>query len=167
MLKNKSGKVLTALVNAQLSINRQCGIHLIKVPVTPNEQFTYHTPHPKGNPSPLPPITQDYDNNDTLEPKLSYPDDKLEAEAAESMPRRSSRLIQHTNFVSPPAAGISQAALAAFMGNLYMQELQQNIVKSVDPIEMEEVANGVVHPVTKETITKYKKLISDPLLQDD
>ena len=29
----------------------------------------------------------------------------------------------------------------------------------------EEVANGVVHPVTKETITKYNKLIDDPLMQ--
>ena len=32
---------------------------------------------------------------------------------------------------------------------------------------MEEVANGVVHPVTKETITKYKTLINDPLLRED
>jgi hypothetical protein len=31
---------------------------------------------------------------------------------------------------------------------------------------MEEVTNGVVQPVTKETITKYKRLISDPLLRD-
>ena len=31
------------------------------------------------------------------------------------------------------------------------------------PIALEEVANGVVYPVTKETITKYKKLIEDPL----
>ena len=29
----------------------------------------------------------------------------------------------------------------------------------------EEVANGVVHPVTKETITKYKKLIDEPLMR--
>ena len=29
----------------------------------------------------------------------------------------------------------------------------------------EEVANGVVHPVTKETITKYKKIIDDPLMR--
>ena len=29
----------------------------------------------------------------------------------------------------------------------------------------EEVANVVVHPVTKETITKYKKLIDDPLMR--
>ena len=31
---------------------------------------------------------------------------------------------------------------------------------------VEEVSNGVVHPVTKETINKYQKLIDDPLLRD-
>ena len=30
---------------------------------------------------------------------------------------------------------------------------------------MEQVANGVVHPVTQETITNYKKPIDDPLLK--
>ncbi len=33
-------------------------------------------------------------------------------------------------------------------------------------IEIEEFCNGVVHPVTKETITHYRKLIKDPLLKD-
>ena len=33
-------------------------------------------------------------------------------------------------------------------------------------IDIEEYANGVVHPVTKETITKYKTLIEDPILKD-
>jgi hypothetical protein len=28
------------------------------------------------------------------------------------------------------------------------------------------MCNGVVHPVTKETITKYAKLIADPILRD-
>ena len=32
---------------------------------------------------------------------------------------------------------------------------------------MEEVGNSVVHSITKETIIKYKTLISDPLLQDN
>ena len=32
---------------------------------------------------------------------------------------------------------------------------------------MREMVNGVVHPVAKETITKYNKLIADPLLRDD
>ena len=34
-----------------------------------------------------------------------------------------------------------------------------------DPLNMEKAANGVVHPVTQETITKYKKLIDNPLLR--
>ncbi len=33
-------------------------------------------------------------------------------------------------------------------------------------IEIEEYCNGVVHPVSKETITHYRKLIKDPLLRD-
>ena len=31
---------------------------------------------------------------------------------------------------------------------------------------IEEVAKGVVHPVTKETITKYQKLVDNPILCD-
>jgi hypothetical protein len=31
--------------------------------------------------------------------------------------------------------------------------------------QLEHICNGVVHPVTKETVTKYKKLANDPLLQ--
>ena len=35
-----------------------------------------------------------------------------------------------------------------------------------NPLNLEQVANGVVHPVTQETITKYKRLIDDPLLRE-
>ena len=38
---------------------------------------------------------------------------------------------------------------------------------NLDTVSIEQIANGVVHPTTKETITKYKKLITDPLLRDD
>ena len=31
---------------------------------------------------------------------------------------------------------------------------------------VEEIANGVVHPITKETITNYQKLINDPILRE-
>ena len=31
---------------------------------------------------------------------------------------------------------------------------------------IEEVANGIVHPVTKETIAKYQKLVDDPILRE-
>ena len=48
-----------------------------------------------------------------------------------------------------------------------MQKLQQSMANNVDPIRLEKVANSVVYPVTKETISKYKKLINAPLLQDD
>jgi hypothetical protein len=33
-------------------------------------------------------------------------------------------------------------------------------------IDIQEYCYGVVHPVTKETITHYRKLIKDPLLKD-
>ena len=34
------------------------------------------------------------------------------------------------------------------------------------PLDPEEIANGVVHPVTKETITKYKQLIDAPVMRE-
>ena len=58
----------------------------------------------------------------------------------------------------------SRIAINIFMGNSYMQELQQSMANNATPSRLEEVANGVVHPVTKETITKYKKFNNDPLL---
>ena len=33
-------------------------------------------------------------------------------------------------------------------------------------VDIKEVCNGVVHPITKETITKYQTLSNDPLLRD-
>ena len=115
----------------------------------------------------MPAITQDYNDDDTLEPEVAYLDKQWEEEAAELLPRRLQRLMQTTNFMSSPPAGILQAALNAFIGNAYMQELHQSMAANATPSGLEEVANGVVHPVTKETITKYKKLINDPLLWDD
>jgi hypothetical protein len=45
-----------------------------------------------------------------------------------------------------------------------------NLVDSSDQfqhtIDIDEVCNGVVHPITKETITKYNKLMNDPTLKD-
>ena len=40
-----------------------------------NKQFTYYAPNLKGNQTPTPAITQDYEDNDTLEPEILYPDD--------------------------------------------------------------------------------------------
>ena len=66
-----------------------------------------------------------------------------------------------------PATDISQAALNAFIGNKYLEELSHMAGRNLDPVDIEQIVNGVVHPVTKEIITKYKKLIADPLLRDD
>ena len=52
------------------------------------------------------------------------------------------------------------------MGNAFLEELKQTTNINDHPlVKSEEVVNGVVHPVTKETITKYKTLVEDPLLQ--
>ena len=48
-----------------------------------------------------------------------------------------------------------------------MQGLKPIIYNNIIPIQIEEVDNCVVHSITKEIITKYKKLISNPLLQDN
>jgi hypothetical protein len=44
--------------------------------------------------------------------------------------------------------------------------LPQNLVDSSDrfghTVDIKEVCNGVVNPITKETITKYIKLMNDP-----
>ena len=66
-----------------------------------------------------------------------------------------------------PAAWISQAALTAFMGMEYLEELSHTTGRNLDPLAIEQIVNGVVNPVTKETITKYKKLIADPILRDE
>ena len=38
--------------------------------------------------------------------------------------------------------------------------------ENLPPSDIEDVCNGVVHPTTGKTITKYKRLIQDPLLRD-
>ena len=67
--------------------------------------------------------------------------------------------------INPPLAGTSRGALNQFMGNVFLEELKRTVICAT-PTALEEVANGVVHPVTKETVTKYKKLIEDPLLRE-
>ena len=96
-----------------------------------------------------------------LEPEheILYPDDQWEEKAGEVMPQWPPRVIQPANFISLPATGIPQGALHSFMGNLHLQELQRNTVTNVNPIKTEDVANSVMDPVNKETITKYKTLI--------
>ena len=51
-------------------------------------------------------------------------------------------------------------------GKHFLSELKYSMDKNLDPQALEQVANGVVHSVIKETIIKYKKLIQDPLLRE-
>ena len=57
------------------------------------------------------------------------------------------------------------AALHQFIGNAFLHDMKRIVKVNDTTLGPEEVANGVVHPVTKETITKYKKLIDDPLMR--
>lgn len=68
--------------------------------------------------------------------------------------------------INPPLAGISHGALIQFMGNTFLEELKRTAANITNPLALEKVANGAAHPVTKETITKCKRLIDDPLLQE-
>ncbi len=54
--------------------------------------------------------------------------------------------------------------------NLPSNTIPKNLIESMDRfqhnINIEEVYNGIVHPITKEMITKYTKLMDDPALKD-
>jgi hypothetical protein len=44
--------------------------------------------------------------------------------------------------------------------------LENNTRIFQDIILLDHMANGVVHPITQETITKYEKLANDPIMRD-
>ena len=71
-------------------------------------------------------------------------------------------------------ARVTPAALQSYLGEALLNGTHQYVPRRListwepllPPTDIEEVANGVVHPVTKETITKYHKLIEEPLLRE-
>ena len=72
-------------------------------------------------------------------------------------------------------AAISQDAVYAVLGNAFLAnvphttptKLQDSKFMFSSPMDIEEQCNGVVHPIKNETITKYKKMIDEPLLCND
>ena len=70
-----------------------------------------------------------------------------------------------TSYVSPLTSGIAVAVLHQFIDNAFLQDMKRIVKVNDTTLGTEEVENTVVHPVTKETITKYKKLVDDPLMQ--
>jgi hypothetical protein len=52
------------------------------------------------------------------------------------------------------------------MANAFLDEIKQTIKVNEIPLQPKEVVIGVVHPVTKETITKSNQLIDNPIMRD-
>ena len=128
---------------------------------------TFTIPTPKGAP-PLraPMVSQDDDMTVSTEGTEPLSNEESEEEEEPHPIWRSPRLKQNRiHFTHTKPAGISQAALTSFIGNSFMQE-PKDIGKRAEELELEHVANGVVHPVTKETITNYKTLIKDPIMRE-
>ena len=74
--------------------------------------------------------------------------DGEEEENLPELPRRSPRLWINES-IDVPAAGISQSALNAFMGKYYLEELNHIAGRNLGPVDIEQIVNGVVHPLTK------------------
>ena len=68
--------------------------------------------------------------------------------------------------MSQAPASVSQEALHTSTAKTFLQELQWRMEAKADPLNLEQVANGVVHPVTQKNHHKYKNLIEDPLLRE-
>ena len=58
---------------------------------------------------------------------------------------------------------IAAAAINRFTGSAFLEEMRRTITVDDTPLELEEMANGVLHPITKDTITTHKQLIDAPL----
>ena len=75
---------------------------------------------------------------------------------------------------SSNACGITANAVYHLMGqhiektsNYFVPEkLEQQQATYEDNNLLYHMANGVVHPITQETITKYEKLAQDPIMKD-
>ena len=140
------------LVDEQLRQDAISGINLLKPPADPIiSAMRYRTPYPKGRAPPAP-ITPEDDEGAEVDDEGALP--------APPEPRRSPRLNEtagrknSANFISPPTAGISTGALNKFMGSVFMDALKDRVTESETNVDPEHVANGVVHPVSKETTSR-------------
>ena len=108
---------------------------------------------------------------------ITQDEDKLPTRVNnQHVPRRSQRLQEQATMIFSPRvlASISPQALYLYLDNAVFDtpewSIPNNLMNEELPttpqIDIEEYANGVVHPDTKETITEYKTLIEDPLLKD-
>ena len=67
--------------------------------------------------------------------------------------KRLQRIVQS---IGSRIVGIAVETLQQFTGNAFIEKMRRTLRINDAPFDPEEMTNGVVHPVTKETITKYK-----------
>jgi len=138
-------------------------------PTAPHIQIHDLRPTPAGKPNKPPAHTKQQSYS---LPIVEQDDDRDEMPTTRSStrPQRSTRLITNQ---SP--CNISCQALYHVIGLGFTNapaytvpnSLAQHHKQYTDPlVNIEGYCYGVVHPVTKETITHYRKLIKDPLLKD-
>ena len=115
---------ITKILTEQLAEDKRQGIHLL-TPPSDDAPFIYDVPCPKGGPKCNPHVTHDDSDDETIETvPTDIDEEEEEIIRLPQFPRRSPRL--HFNqSINVPAAGISQAALTAFMGMEYLDELSQ------------------------------------------
>ena len=178
-IKNIKRKRLQRLIDTQIAEDQKM---LAELPtVTPSKSptieptsmqeleplVTYHMPTPKSTHNKTPLVSQDeYDTTDDCRDDTPTPRD------ATTPTRRSTRILQRTQQLGP--ASISPDALYHVAGLGYTDaplwsvptKLEDEKLQLKMPIDLQEMCNGVVHPVTNETINKYEKLIAEPLLKD-
>ena len=59
--------------------------------------------------------------------------------------------------INSGTTGIILVVPNQFTSDLLFIKMKQNAEVNGDSLELEEIADGVIHPVTKETITKYEQ----------
>ncbi len=105
-------------------------------------------------------IQQDYDERD--DHCNPWPDSM-------PIPRDTSRFIAHCGPANIAVQALYHVINLAFNAPP-TYTIPWNLVNSSDQfqhtIDIDKVCNGVLHPITKETITKYNKLMNDPMLKD-
>ncbi|KAL7538190.1 hypothetical protein ACHAXR_008359, partial [Thalassiosira sp. AJA248-18] len=150
--KQASRKRIQNLVTLQLQHDKQTNLNneleqrTYKLPQE-KSYISFHVPTPKSS-KPLPiPITQDEEDEDEGETPIATPNRRS--------PRRTTNL--HNLLASH----------VIFVGTAILENATKNLQPdSLFHTNIEEFANGVVHPETNETITKYSKLIKEPILRD-
>jgi len=177
--KNISRKRLQKLIEEQIS--KDDDFHLqLQQQSQQQQQLQQITPSDVSSPinTTIPAITQEEDDNNNDIGNIEEQDEIVKH--ALLPPRRESCRIRNKNSRQPvyfqnlrTAANINQAAVYHVCGLGYYNAPQYSIPTTLQhdkltispAIDIEEMCNGVVHPITKETITKYETLANDPELK--